>query len=484
VTTLINRLQHFGATAESRVPKSTTLGDLVSEIVEEISPATEALSSYIATAIDKPLPEEVVESAKIHVVDTFAAMISGSRLLPGERAIAYFGSQGGTDEACIIGSPHATTASIAALANGMLAHADESDDVHPASGTHAGSSIVPAAFAIGERNRISGTAMLRSVVLGYDVCVRHVYALGFHEMRAKGLALGAHAQSFGAAALSSALLGLTPHQIRHVLSYNATLAFGIGTDTRDSEHIQKALIPGRAAQNGVEAALMVAAGFTGVEDSFIGPFNYFSVYSPDGDHELRSKGLGDEYEILRSAIKPWTSGGPTQAPMSALKIIMTKHDVTADQVERVIVRMPAPDGGVVDNREMPNINVQHLIAIMLIDGTLTYQSSHDYERMADPAALALRARVELIKDPGMVEAVRRWRAEMEIVLKDGRTLFEEVLAVKGSVDNPMDREEESAKATDLIGPVFGSDRTAALLAALWDLDKCADVRELRELVTT
>src|SRR5215208_8305445 len=131
-----------------------------------VSPLTHELSSYIATALHRDVPDSVCERAKIHIVDTFAAMISGSRLLPGRRAIEYIKSQGGVPEAGVMGTKIVTSALNAALANGMFGHADETDDTHPPSLTHPGTSVVPAAMAIGEARQLSGERVLRAIVLG------------------------------------------------------------------------------------------------------------------------------------------------------------------------------------------------------------------------------------------------------------------------------------------------------------------------------
>ena len=146
-------------------------------IPPNISPVTLELSQYLATALRRPLPLEVAERATLHVVDTFAAMISGSRLLPGKRAIRYVKALGGKPEAGVIGTRIVTSAATAALANGMFGHADETDDTHPPTLTHPGTSVVPAALAIGERNRLSGKSVLRAMVLGYDICARILLTL-------------------------------------------------------------------------------------------------------------------------------------------------------------------------------------------------------------------------------------------------------------------------------------------------------------------
>ncbi|MFO0007597.1 MAG: MmgE/PrpD family protein, partial [bacterium] len=132
-----------------------------------VSPLTEALSDYIARATRRPLPTDVAEKTRHHLLDTLAAMISGSRLAPGRMAVDYVRSQGGAKEACVPGTRLLTTAVNAALAGGMLAHADETDDSHQASFHHPGCAVVPAALAMGEREGRGGRALLRAVALGY-----------------------------------------------------------------------------------------------------------------------------------------------------------------------------------------------------------------------------------------------------------------------------------------------------------------------------
>jgi 2-methylcitrate dehydratase PrpD len=118
---------------------------------EPVSPITRALSAYVATALNRPLPPEIEEKTRYHLLDTLAAMVAGSRLLPGRRAIAYVRAQGGARQATVVGSRHVSTAVGAALANGMSAHADESDDSHDGGRFHPGCAVVPAALAAAER---------------------------------------------------------------------------------------------------------------------------------------------------------------------------------------------------------------------------------------------------------------------------------------------------------------------------------------------
>ena len=449
---------------------------------QDVSPLTIKLSQYIATAVRKAPPRLVTQRAKIHLVDTFAAMISGSRLLPGIVTTKYIRTLGGTPVAGVIGSRIVTSVANAAMANGTFGHADETDDTHPPSLTHPGTSVVPAALAISERDRLSGTAMLRGIILGYDICARMLLALRPMPFLRSGHHAGAFGQLFGAAAAASALLKLTPLQVRYMLSYAGEQAAGLYTMFRDPEHIEKAwAMGGMPAQHGVEAALMAAAGFTGVEDVFSGERNYFFTFSPNADPSLLINGLGHDYELLRGGIKRWPVGGPIQGPLHVLHDLMIEHQFNAGDVAALTARMPDKELEIVNNRDMPDISVQHLLAVMLIDGGITFKSAHDFKRMKDRHVLALRKRILAVGDPKLTDDQRRWRCVMEIKLNDGRVLQHQTMAAKGSFENPLTRAEAEEKALDLIVPILGAKRSVALLATLWDIETVKDVRALRKL---
>ena len=200
----------------------------------EISPVMQKVSAYIAAAPRKALPAKVLEKTKHHVLDTLAAMVSGSRLLPGRKAISYAKTLGGKAEAVIAGSRIVTTAATAALANGMLGHADETDDSHAPSLCHPGCAIVPAALAMGERERASGAALLRAVALGYDIGTRINMSLNAYEFREDGHSTHSFGPMFGAAAAAGSLCGFDERQARHLRSYTSQRASGVACWMRDA----------------------------------------------------------------------------------------------------------------------------------------------------------------------------------------------------------------------------------------------------------
>lgn len=450
----------------------------------DVSPLMQEFSSYIASANKRKLPKEIVARAKNHIVDTVAAMLSGSRLLPGKKIIAYVKPLGGTRDAGVIGTKHVTTILNAALANGTCCHADETDDTHPPTRTHPGTSVLPASLAIAEKFELSGEQLIRAVVLGYDICARTLLALDPRKLVPDGRHAGATGQLFGATAASAALLKLNAQQVRYALSYSFEQTAGVTTMFRDVEHIEKAYaMGGMPAHNGAQSALMAAAGFTGVEDIYSGDPNFFSILSPEGNPAELVKGLGKHYEIMRGGIKRWSIGGPIQGPMHVLHEIIQKHGIKARDVEKLIVGVPQEQLEVVDKREMVDISLQHLLAVMLQDGTMSFAAAHDLKRIKDPAVLKTKKLIEAVADQTIPNAVRGWRSRIVVKLKDGRTIEHETLAAKGTAENPLTRDDVTEKSLDLMAPALGKKRSLALINALFDLDKIRNVRVLRLLYT-
>ncbi|HSA89459.1 MAG TPA: MmgE/PrpD family protein [Burkholderiales bacterium] len=448
-----------------------------------ISPVMRRLSAYIARAPNRALPGPVAEKTKHHILDTIAAMVSGSRLLPGRKAISYVKTLGGTKEACVVGSRLIASAANAALANGMCAHADETDDSHAPSVMHPGCGIVPAALAVAEKEGRNGEALLRAVALGYDVATRLTMSLNAFKLREDGLSTHSYGPTFGAAAAAGMIARVNEKQARYLLSYAAQQASGISCWMRDAEHIEKAFdFGGMPARNGVTAATMVAQGFSGVEDVFSGERNFFAAHGRPADPEALVRGLGEDYEILRTNIKRWSVGSPIQAPLDSLAILIQQHGVKADQVEKVVIRVAHRDKNTTDNRPMPDICMQHLCALMLLDGAVTFKSSHDEKRFRDREVLEFRRKIDLQGDDALTKTMPARQGIVEITLRDGRSLRHHTVAVRGTAENPMSRAEVDAKCCDLIAPVAGKARARKLCDAVWNLDKLADVRRLRPLL--
>jgi 2-methylcitrate dehydratase PrpD len=449
-----------------------------------VSQVMTRLSTYMSEAATHALPDEVVEKTKHHILDTFAAMISGADLPPGRVALQFARAHIGEKVATVAGSDVVCGAIEAALANGMLAHSDETDDSHAPSHSHPGCAVVPAAFAAGEQFGIDGTRFLRAVTLGYDIGPRVTMTLGGlpYQMETHRSAHSI-AEDFGAAAAAGCAAGLNAHQMRWLLDYAAQQASGIAAWERDTEHVEKSLVfAGMPARNGVTAALLIQLGGSGVEDIFSGPDNFLMAFAPKADSAKLIEKLGERHEVTRTNIKKWTVGSPIQAPLDALEIIMKKHPFEADQVRKVVVRVATSEANTVNNREMPDICLQHMIAVMLIDKTASFQAAHDKPRMQDAGVLRQRAKVRLIPDEELERLYPKRETVVEVTLNDGTELSERVEAVRGTSDNPMTRDEVVAKCRELTAPRLGAEKSAKLIERVLNIESVRNVRELRPLL--
>jgi 2-methylcitrate dehydratase PrpD len=448
------------------------------------SPVMLQLSDYMSQAGGRALPEEVLEKAKQHILDTFAAMISGADLAPGRAAFAFAREFGSDKTATIVASRMTAPPPEAALVNAMLAHSDETDDSNEFSQSHPGCSVVPATLAAGERFGIDGARFLRAVTLGYDIGPRMTISFGAVKFRnTSHKSTHAIASIFGSAAAAGCAAGLTAQQMRWLLDYTAQQSSGIAAWGRDVEHIEKSFVfAGMAARSGVTSALMVHAGFNGIDDIFSGADNYFLAYAPDANPQELVNQLGERYEITRTNIKKWTVGSPIQAPLDAMANIMARHPLDPGQVRTIVVRLSHTESRTVNNRDMPDICLQHMIAVMLLDKTASFRAAHDKPRMADPTVLRQRAKVQLVPSDELEALEPARQAIVEVTLDDGTVLGERVNAVRGTVDNPMTRDEIVRKSRDLVEPVIGKPRCTKLIDAVFALEKLKNVRELRGLL--
>jgi len=449
-----------------------------------VSPAMHRLSTYMSEASGHALPDEVTEKTKQHILDTLAAMISGSELTPGRAALQFAGAYGGKDVATVVASKIVCGPIEAALTNGVLAHADETDDSHAPSQSHPGCAVVPAALAAGERFGISGTHFLRAVALGYDIGPRFTMTLGGQQFEAESH-WSTHSISplFGAAAAAGCAASLNVAQMRFLLGYTAHQSSGLGAWNRDTEHIQKAFhFGGMTARSGVTSALIVQAGWTGVQDIFSGKDNFFEAYNPHADPAGLAEQLGERFEILRTNIKKWPVGSPIQAALDALEILRRQRPFHSNEVQQVSVRLATDEAAIVNNREIPDICLQHMTAVMMMDKTVTFNSAHDKGRMKDPVTLRERDKVKLILDDQLERLMPLRVAIVEVQLTDGTHLTERVDNVRGTPKNPMTTEEIVAKARDLIAPILGTPQCASLIQRVLNLEQVKDMRELRPLL--
>ena len=440
---------------------------------------TGRLAAYMVASRERALPDRVLLDAKHRILDTIAAMVSGSALPPGVMATRFIRTQGGVPETSILASNIKTSAINAALINGMLAHADESDDFEPVTKAHPGSAAVPAALAMAEKEHRSGSEMIRAVALGYDVGCRFLLALGPDLVRSTHRGAEGYAATMNAMAVAASLARFDETGMRYAISYAAQQVSGLWSWVDDHDHIEKAFdFGGMGARNGVTATLMVQAGFTGVHDVLGGTHNLLQALSTEPKPDALLADLGSRYFISESGIKTFPVGYPNQSPLDALLKLRRAHDLTPATVERIVVHLPEDAVGIVSNSPMTDVNCQYLMATALVDGGVSFANAHSREHMAAPQIRAIMERVKVIGDPKLNDPAAPRGALVEVVLKDGRTVSEHTRFPPGTRENPLNTEAVNAKARDLMVPVLGTERTEKAIRQLNGLEQVNDVADL------
>jgi 2-methylcitrate dehydratase PrpD len=445
---------------------------------------TGKLAQYMVSAGTTPLPEAALLACKHRILDTFGAMVSGARMRPGMMAAKYVRGLGGEPQASVIGTSFRTTTVNAALANAMCAHSDETDDFEPVTKAHPGSSVVPSALAMGEHQSQSGEAMLSAVALGYDLACRLLTALGPDLVRGSNRSAEGTASTFGSLGAAASLARLDEIQMRYALSYSAQQVSGLWSWVKDRDHIEKAFdFAGMGARNGMEAVGMVQSGMSGVYDVLDGTHNLFIALSTKPNPEAMLDGLGTRFYVSETAIKTYSVGYPIQSPLDALLSLRKQYDLTPDNVRSIIVKIPSDAEGIVGDSAMPDVNCQHLVALALVRGGVSFRDSHDVALMHDPAIVAQRAKVTLQPDPSLMDPAAPRGAKVEVTLMDGRTVEHVTRFPPGTKENPLSTEAVNAKARDLMTPVIGASKTGKLIEMINHLETLKDVRMLRPLVT-
>ena len=474
-----------GLLAAAAFPMAVAPARAAQETPRAAADITGRLARYMVEARSRTLPAVVLREAKHRILDTLGAIVSGSHLTPGEMAIKFIRTQGGTPEASIFSTNIKTSAINVALVHGMFGHADETDDFEPVTKAHPGCAVVPGAFAMAEREGRSGAELISAVVLGYDLCCRFLMALGPDHVRATHRSAEGTSSTFGSVGAAASLARLDEKAMRYALSYAAQQVSGIWSWARDTEHVEKSFdFAGMGARNGVTAAIMAQMGFTGVDAVLDGEHNMLDALSTQPQPEQMVARLGEYFYVTETAIKTFSVGYPAQSPLDALLTLRRQHNLTADNVEHILVRLPADGAAIVDNRAMPDVNVQYALAVALIDGAMSFEDSHSQARMVDPRVMAVRKRVQLVADRSLVVADAPRSGFVEVTLRDGRKFNHFTRHAPGTKENPLDTEGVNAKVRGLMAPVLGAQRTETLIQRVNALEQVANVRELLPLLTS
>lgn len=437
---------------------------------------TQRVAHYAASTTCAALPAAVAERAKLVVFDEIACSYFGARSLAGDLAARYAAQLAGPAEARIYATGQRVAAVNAALANGAAGHGEEVDGAHVVGG-HPGASIVHAAVAMAERQRVPGAELLNAVVLGYDVGVRVVESCGrLFGMKNRFGLNSDFLYTIGAASAGSRLLGLDATRHCHAMALSTFQSNALSAFYAEKRHISKSLCNGQFASAAVGAALMAATGLEGHEDILGAPYGVLHAWGMDGGAEILGRALGERFAILEANFKMLNAGYPIHAPVEAAMTIVSEHGLALETIASVRIGMPGHSLKVVDGRDMHNICVQDMLTAALVSGGLRLRASPFPDVLADPSFARLRPNVTAHADPDLDRDQPEGRgAVVRITLQDGRTLSRRVEHPKGhSLRGGLTWEDLAHKWQEGL-PGYDIDRMIATAQRLEQLD---DVREL------
>lgn len=440
---------------------------------------TVQLATYAAELRYEDLPPDVVQRAKDCIADTVAVIVLGNGMPWSQIVIHYAQRIGAGGRSHILGSGGPTLhAPAAALANGTLAHAFESDNlVRPSAGVHPGATLVPPSLAIAQERGSSGRDVVLAVVAGFEVMYRIGHATG-HSNERQGFHAPGTTGPFGAAIAAGRLLGLDAEGLTNALGIAGSLAGGLMEFARSGTGAMvKRLHLGRAAEAGVVAASLAADGFTGPRSVLEGKAGFLHVFCPERTIEYLTQGLGTEFDTRRLCLKRFPMHMTAHTPVQAVMELQAEYGFAGAEVDRVTV-----DGS---ERMTTTNNIREPADVMLAQYSIPFcvalalfrdprdPASFDDGVVQDPDIRSMCARVTMrVADPQPRIA---GASTVTIVLKDGRALTRTVEEFNGTPARPLSQAELRDKFVTLTRARYGAE-AGGLFDRLQGLE---DERDLR-----
>ncbi len=447
---------------------------------------TQILSDYSAGITLAALPPEVVVRARFLLLDLVGNIVrarhdaeSTQPMINAALALGHGpGSYG------VFGDRAGYTASGAALLNGVLAHSLDFDDTHAAGSLHPGAPVIPAALAAGEMAGASGADVLAAIVTGYEVTCRIALALpagahydrGFHPTATCGV--------FGAAAAAGRVFGLSGAEIASAMGIALSQSAGSLQFLANGAWTKRFQV-GWAAMSGLTAATLAREGFKGAAEALEGRAGFLRAYAPDPTPERALQGLGEQFELMNTAVKPYPSCRYGHAGIDAMLALRAEHGLTAAEVERItygtsrsgmiLVGEPAAKRANPENVVDGQFSGPFVLAAALATGAMGWDS---YRSLYDPTIRALLPKVVCRHDAEVEAEFPTNMAGRVTVHARGQDFTHMVLVPKGEPANFLTEAELRAKFAGLTAAVLGDKGAAALADAVLAIDTAGEISAL------
>jgi len=447
---------------------------------------TKALAKVVGRLTYEDLPEAVIEKTKELILDQIGCQLAGSTLSSSKLAFEYVVDyKGQREESTVVNFGLRTSAQDAAFVNASFGHAFMGDDTDSVCHAHLGSIIIPAALAMGEREAISGKEFIRAVVVGYEVASRIGAAAGSAENR--GFHPGPIFGPFGVAAACGTILGFREEQLLDALGVAGSHSSGLMEYSKSGGTVNR-LHSSMAAFNGIRAVLLTQRGLKGPATILEGEKGFLHAFSGDSVPEEIIQGLGQEFRVPLIELKAYCCCGTSGTTLDALSKITSEHEINPEEIEEIVVTVTpltfSMTGSIIEPKDITSAQFSGRfgIALRLMKGANTFRE-YSEENLKDPRVLELARKTKIILDEEMGKQPHRGNpARVIMKLKNGAMHEQTVYAARGSILNPMTKEEVSQKFRGFASAVLHNNEIEAIIETVVKLEHVENIRRLSRLL--
>lgn len=451
---------------------------------------SDALARFVGSFETDRIPEAVMARARHFILDAVGIALASTQYDFAHRALTAIAGLAGRGDVPVIGMAARLPLRDAALMNGILVHGLDFDDTHSGGVIHATASLLPTVLAVGVRQRASGRAMLGAYVLGVEVAARlgAVAQGGFHQVGFHPTGL---VGAFACALAAGRLMGLTESQLAMAQGIALSAASGSLEFLEDGAWTKR-IHPGWAANAGITAAALAQQGFVGATRAYEGRFGLYASHLQEkfdpANLALATAALGDDWELLQVAVKPFPACHFTHACADAAIALVREQGVDPAEIERVQALVPAEVVKTVcepvANKRRPansydaQFSIPFIVAAGLTRGRFTLAELAD-DALADPAILALADRVEYAIDPA-ASFPRHYSGEVVVTTRGGRSLRHREQINRGNGDRPLTEAAIIEKFRGNAARATASERVRQIESVVLALDQLADIGVLAD----
>jgi aconitate decarboxylase len=471
--------------AKSASPAAPVAPDSAGQPTDPAGP-TGRLSTWLANTTLDDVPPTVRERAKHLILDGVACALVGAQLPVSRVGVKAVTALDGAGDAALIGwAPLTTSPTSAAMLNSSFIQGFELDDYHPIAPLHSNSLVLPAMLSAAHQVKsVSGARFLLGAILGYETGPRVGQALGGLDMLSRGWHSGVVFGTLSAAAAAGAIYGLNAAGFEDALGMAATQSCGLMS--AQFESMVKRMQHGFASRNGLTAAALAAAGYTGIKRVFERRYGGYLATFGQGhatDASAIYAGLGTSWETQRIAVKPYAAMGLLHAAIDAALKLRATGEVVIDQIERVDIDMPEAaysHGGWQATRPLMTIgaqmNVAYAVAVALLDGSVLIDQFSDRRINSDDVwRLITRTHTHHEKSYDALPASQRLTTRVLITFHDGTTREQVVTHPRGTGDHQLTNAQIVDKYRSLTHRVIGRRRQDAIQNTVLGLETLDDI---------